>query len=111
MASRRPRPRRTAIRCRRRDFLIFPLPPREREGARAQRGKGEGTATAKCLILVFTLTRRLRRHPLPGRERELGRRPSTTMTRAIGLPTPQVREGSPRVREGIPCSIAMTLSG
>ncbi|NUB09957.1 hypothetical protein FW320_27820 [Azospirillum sp. Vi22] len=49
--------------------LISPLPSREREGAHAQRGKGEGVAKGWCLDPRTTLTRRLRRHPLPGRER------------------------------------------
>ncbi|NUB19316.1 hypothetical protein GBZ26_08835 [Azospirillum formosense] len=49
---------------------VFPLPPREREGAHAKRGKGEGTGNGQGLDSRTTLTRRLRRHPLPGRERE-----------------------------------------
>ncbi|KAA0679350.1 hypothetical protein DS837_26005 [Azospirillum brasilense] len=46
-----------------------PLPPREREGTRAPRGKGEGTAKDRSLNPRATLTRPLRGHPLPGRER------------------------------------------
>ncbi|QCO04676.1 hypothetical protein D3867_22585 (plasmid) [Azospirillum argentinense] len=49
--------------------MNLPLPPREREGARARRGKGEGAATDQRVDPCTTLTRRLRRHPLPGRER------------------------------------------
>jgi len=48
-----------------------PLPSREREGARAARGKGEGTAEDGFVDPRTTLTRRLWRHPLPGRERGL----------------------------------------
>ncbi|KAA0681970.1 hypothetical protein DS843_09420 [Roseomonas genomospecies 6] len=46
-----------------------PLPPREREGARATRGKGEGAGNRLAPDPWTTLTRPLRGHPLPGRER------------------------------------------
>ncbi|QCO06297.1 hypothetical protein D3867_30745 (plasmid) [Azospirillum argentinense] len=47
-----------------------PLPPREREGARVKRGKGEGADKAWSTDPRTTLTRPLRGHPLPGRERD-----------------------------------------
>ncbi|QCO18957.1 hypothetical protein D3869_27265 (plasmid) [Azospirillum brasilense] len=50
--------------------MICPLPPREREGTHAKRGKGEGAAEYQRLDPCTTLTRPLRGHPLPGRERD-----------------------------------------
>ncbi|AWJ89060.1 hypothetical protein Sp245p_04290 [Azospirillum baldaniorum] len=51
--------------------MTSPLPSREREGAQAKRGKGEGDAKKQRLDPRATLTRPLRGHPLPGRERGL----------------------------------------